>query len=54
LSFGIPNERLPLGLFAVKSIVESAGVRMPSFLGYMAYSAVVLLPIFALVTWVFL
>ena len=40
--------------FMVKSIVESAGVRMPSFLGYMAYSAVVLLPIFALVTWVFL
>jgi len=40
--------------FMVKSIVESAGVRMPSFLGYMTYSAVVLLPIFALVTWVFL
>jgi len=40
--------------FMVKSIVESAGVRMPSFLGYMAYSAAVLLPIFALVTWVFL
>ncbi len=40
--------------FMVKSIVEAAGVRMPSFLGYMAYSAVVLLPIFALVTWVFL
>ncbi len=40
--------------FMVKSIVESAGVRMPSFLGYMAYSIVVLLPIFALVTWVFL
>jgi Putative citrate transport len=29
-------------------------VRMPSFLGYMAYSAAVLLPIFVLVTWVFL
>ncbi len=40
--------------FMVKSIVEAAGVRMPSFLGYMAYSVVVLLPIFALVTWVFL
>jgi Na+/H+ antiporter NhaD/arsenite permease-like protein len=40
--------------FMVKSIVEAAGVRMPSFLGYMAYSAAVLLPIFALVTWVFL
>lgn len=40
--------------FMVKSIVESSGVRMPSFLGYMAYSMVVLLPIFALVTWIFL
>jgi len=40
--------------FMVKSIVESAGVRMPSFLGYMAYSGAVLLPIFALVTWAFL
>lgn len=40
--------------FMVKSIVESSGVRMPSFLGYMAYSMVVLLPIFALVTWTFL
>jgi Na+/H+ antiporter NhaD/arsenite permease-like protein len=40
--------------FMVKSIVEASGVRMPSFLGYMAYSVVVLLPIFALVTWLFL
>jgi len=40
--------------FMVKSIAESSGIRMPSFLGYMAYSAVVLLPIFVLVTWVFL
>jgi len=40
--------------FMVKSIVEASGVRMPSFLGYMSYSAVVLLPVFALVTWIFL
>ena len=40
--------------FMVKSIVEAAGVRMPSFLGYMAYSAAVLLPIFVVVTWIFL
>ncbi len=40
--------------FMVKSIAESSGIRMPSFLGYMAYSAVVLLPIFVLVTWIFL
>ncbi len=40
--------------FMVKAIAESAGVRMPSFFGYMAYSAVVLLPVFALVTVLFL
>jgi Na+/H+ antiporter NhaD/arsenite permease-like protein len=36
--------------FMVKSIAEEAGVRMPSFLGYMAYSGAVLLPLFAVVT----
>ena len=40
--------------FMVKAIAESAGVRMPSFFGYMAYSALVLLPVFALVTLLFL
>lgn len=40
--------------FMVKSIAESAGVRMPSFFGYMAYSAAFLLPVFAVVTWLFL
>ncbi|MDX1814859.1 MAG: sodium:proton antiporter [Thermodesulfobacteriota bacterium] len=40
--------------FMVKSIAEASGVQMPSFLGYMAYSVVVLVPIFVLVTWVFL
>jgi len=40
--------------FMVRGIVESAGVRMPSFFGYMAYSAAVLLPVFALFTWIFL
>jgi Na+/H+ antiporter NhaD/arsenite permease-like protein len=39
--------------FMVKAIAESAGVRMPSFFAYMAYSGGVLLPIFAVVTWVF-
>jgi Na+/H+ antiporter NhaD/arsenite permease-like protein len=37
----------------VKSIAESAGVRMPSFLGYMAWSGGILLPIFGIVTVVF-
>jgi Na+/H+ antiporter NhaD/arsenite permease-like protein len=40
--------------FMVKSIVESSGVRMPSFFGYMAYSFVVLLPVFAIISWFFL
>jgi Na+/H+ antiporter NhaD/arsenite permease-like protein len=39
--------------FMVKAIAEENGVRMPSFFGYLACSALVLLPAFALVTWVF-
>lgn len=40
--------------FMVKAIAEGSGVRMPSFFGYMGYSAAVLLPVFALVTVLFL
>jgi Na+/H+ antiporter NhaD/arsenite permease-like protein len=41
--------------FMVKSIAESAGVECPSFFGYVfKYSLPVLLPIFALVAWLFL
>ena len=40
--------------FMVKAIAEEQGVKMPSFLGYMAYSCAVLIPIFVLVTVVFL
>ncbi len=36
--------------FMVKAIAERAGVRMPSFLGYMAYSGAVLIPLFVLMT----
>jgi Na+/H+ antiporter NhaD/arsenite permease-like protein len=39
--------------FMVKSIAEAAGVRMPGFFGYLAWSGAVLLPLFALVTWIF-
>lgn len=39
--------------FMVKSIAESSGLKMPSFFGYMAYSAAVLVPIFLVVTLVF-
>jgi Na+/H+ antiporter NhaD/arsenite permease-like protein len=40
--------------FMVKAIAEQGGVRMPGFFGYMAYSAAVLIPIFVVVTFVFL
>jgi Na+/H+ antiporter NhaD/arsenite permease-like protein len=39
--------------FLVKGIAEERGVRMPSFFGYMAYSCLILVPIFILVTLVF-
>lgn len=39
--------------FMVKSIAAEAKVRMPSFFGYMAYSGGLLLPLFALITWLF-
>jgi Na+/H+ antiporter NhaD/arsenite permease-like protein len=39
--------------FMVKTIAESSGVKMPSFLGYVVYSALILLPIFAAVSYLF-
>ncbi|MEF2073288.1 sodium:proton antiporter [Consotaella aegiceratis] len=39
--------------FMVKSIAEGAGVKMPSFFGYMAWSVGILVPLFLLVTLVF-
>ena len=39
--------------FMVKAIAESRGVRMPSFFGYMAWSVGILVPLFALMTWLF-
>ncbi len=40
--------------FMVRSIAEERGVRMPSFGGYMVYSAGVLIPLFIVVTFIFL
>jgi Na+/H+ antiporter NhaD/arsenite permease-like protein len=40
--------------FMVKSIAESAGVKMPSFFGYMLYSGCILIPLFIGVTFMFL
>ena len=39
--------------FMVKAIAEENGVKMPSFFGYMAYSGGILLPIFAVMTFLF-
>ena len=39
--------------FMVKAIAEEAGVKLPSFFGYMLYSGVVLLPLFVGVTLLF-
>ena len=40
--------------FMVKSIAEQAGIRMPSFFGYMIYSCGILIPLFVIVTLIFL
>ena len=40
--------------FMVKSIAEKRGVNMPSFFGYMFYSALILLPVFVVTNWLFL
>ena len=39
--------------FMVKAIAESRGVVMPSFFGYLGWSAVILLPLFLLTGWLF-
>jgi Na+/H+ antiporter NhaD/arsenite permease-like protein len=39
--------------FMVKAIAEEAGVKMPSFFGYMMYSSTILLPLFVVVTLMF-
>ena len=40
--------------FMVKAIAEESGVKMPSFFGYMAYSAAFLLPVLVLMNWRYL
>jgi len=39
--------------FMVRSIAESQGVQMPSFIGYMAWSVCILIPLFLLTTFLF-
>jgi Na+/H+ antiporter NhaD/arsenite permease-like protein len=40
--------------FMVKAIAESRGIKMPSFFGYMAWSGVILIPLFVLITLIWL
>jgi Na+/H+ antiporter NhaD/arsenite permease-like protein len=40
--------------FMVKAIAEQSGVKMPSFLGYMVYSCLILLPLLIIMTLLFL
>ncbi len=40
--------------FMVKAIVEDRGIRMPSFIGYMAWSCAVLLPLFVVLTFIWM
>ncbi len=40
--------------FMIKAIAEDRGVAMPSFFGYLAYAALVMLPLLAAVGWLFL
>ncbi|MCW5692966.1 MAG: sodium:proton antiporter [Pseudolabrys sp.] len=39
--------------FMVKSICEERGIKMPSFFGYMAWSGLILLPLFVVITVIF-
>ena len=39
--------------FMVYAIARDAGVKMPSFFGYMLWSGAVLVPMFLAMTWVF-
>ena len=40
--------------FMVKAIAESRGIKMPSFFGYMAWSGAILIPLFVLITFIWL
>ncbi len=40
--------------FMVRAIAEGSGLKMPSFFGYMVYSCLILLPLFALMMWLYL
>ena len=39
--------------FMIKAIAESRGVTMPSFFAYLGYTSLVLLPLFAIISWIY-
>jgi Na+/H+ antiporter NhaD/arsenite permease-like protein len=39
--------------FMIKAIAEDRGVAMPSFFAYIGYAGAILLPLFAVVTWLY-
>ncbi len=39
--------------FMVYAIARDAGIKMPSFFGYILWSGAVLIPVFLVMTWVF-
>jgi Na+/H+ antiporter NhaD/arsenite permease-like protein len=39
--------------FMIKAIAESRDVKMPSFFGYLGYTSLVLMPLFAVITWIY-
>ena len=40
--------------FMIKAICEEQGIRMPSFFGYLVWAAVILMPLYCVITAVFL
>jgi Na+/H+ antiporter NhaD/arsenite permease-like protein len=38
--------------FMVKAVAEEAGIKMPSFFGYMVYSGLILIPLFVGITFI--
>jgi Na+/H+ antiporter NhaD/arsenite permease-like protein len=40
--------------FMVRAIAEHRGVKMPSFAGYLLYSGLIVIPLFVLLTLVFM
>ena len=44
---------IPRGYVSLTDLAEARGVPMPGFFGYMAWSGLILLPVFVLLTFLF-